>query len=65
MQLLILYSHKNDDAYMNGNYCAEIKYVEVLLDQIGQIQKMKCFRTKWVTHIIYNEPVDNDEKGQR
>ena len=53
MQLLILYSHKNDDVYMNGNYCAEIKYAEILLDQIGQNTKNEMFPHK-MSHTHYS-----------
>ena len=51
---------------MNGNYCAESKSVEALVDQIGQNTKNKLFPHKMGhTHTIYNEPVDIDEKRQR
>ena len=37
---------------LNGNYCAESKNVEVLVDQFGQNTKMNYFYTRAVMHII-------------
>ena len=39
-----------------------LKFQKIKLDKI---QKMNYFRTKWVTHTIYNEPGDIDEKKQK
>ena len=50
---------------MNGKCCTESKNGKVLVDQIRPNTKRNCFRTKLVTHIIYNELVDIDEKRQR
>ena len=52
MQWLILYLHKNDDVLKNGNYCAESKNVEALVDQIGQNTKNELFPDK-MSHTYY------------
>ena len=37
---------------MNGNYCAESKYVEALVDQIGQNTKNELFPQK-MSHTLF------------
>ena len=52
MQLLIQYSHKNDDVQNECNYCAESKNVEIPVDQIGHNTKNELFQHK-ISHTQY------------
>ena len=47
---------------MKGDYFAESKNVEALVDQIGQNTKNEFFPHKLSHTHYYNEPVDIDEK---